>query len=104
MELIEQLFELFFKAVETGARLTFDFFEMLMSGIPIKNKEYSATFISQGELLSSRQHGFCLTGRRNLSIKNSYQNALVIGGTGTGKSSIVLVPSLYTMQSSFIVH
>ena len=52
----------------------------------------------------SYNKGFCLTGKRNLSVKNSYQNALVMGSTGTGKSSVVLIPSLYTMRGSFVIH
>lgn len=104
MTIIEQLFKILLTIVEAVFKFFFEFFETLIRGIPKKNKEYSATFISQGELLSSGQHGFCLTGRRNLSVKNSYQNALVVGGTGTGKSSVVLVPSLYSMVSSYIVN
>ncbi|HKR06137.1 MAG TPA: type IV secretory system conjugative DNA transfer family protein, partial [Bacteroidia bacterium] len=42
--------------------------------------------------------------KKNLSVKLSYQNALVIGGTGTGKSSVVLIPSLFSMRSSFVVN
>lgn len=104
MKLIEELFKIMLDLLEAGFKFLFEFVEMLISGIPKKNKEYKATFISQGELLSSREYGFCLTGRRNLSVKNSYQNALVVGGTGTGKSSVVLIPSLYSMVSSHIIH
>ena len=104
MNLIEQLFKLIFQLFEAAIKFAFEFFAMIISGIPKKNKGYKAEFASASVLLSSRQKGFCLTGRRNLSVKDSYQNALVIGGTGTGKSTIVLIPSLYTMGSSFIVH
>lgn len=63
-----------------------------------------ASFIPERNLLSRRHSGFCLTGKRNLSPKLSYQNAVIFGQTGTGKSSIVLLPSLFSMQGSFIVH
>lgn len=85
-------------------KFLFDFFSGLFSEVPKRNKKYNATFAPQRELLSSCQKGFCLTGRKNLSVQLSYQNALVIGGTGVGKSSVVLLPSLYTMNSSFVVH
>ncbi len=104
MNIVEQLFELFLKVFETSFKFLFEFFGEIISGVSKRNKEYTANFVSAGTLLSSRQNGFCLTGRRNLSMKDSYQNALVIGGTGTGKSSVVLIPSLYTMSSSFIIH
>jgi type IV secretion system protein VirD4 len=102
--MIDEFFKLIFSLLEAAFGFVFEFFEVLISGVPKKSKEYKADFISPSVLLSSRYKGFCLTGRRNLSVKDSYQNAIIIGGTGTGKSSIVLIPSLYSMQSSLIIH
>ncbi|MFA6922885.1 MAG: type IV secretory system conjugative DNA transfer family protein [Bacteroidales bacterium] len=66
---------------------------------------YNAEFASSSKVFSFfSDYGFCLTGKKNLSVKDSYQNAIVIGGTGTGKSSVVLIPSIFTMKSSLIVH
>ncbi len=104
MNLIQQLFLLLFQLLEAAVKFVFEFFEMLFTGIPKKRESYSAEFARGGTVLSRRAVGFCLTGRKNLSIKDSYQNALIIGGTGVGKSSVVLIPSLYTMRSSFVVH
>jgi type IV secretion system protein VirD4 len=104
MKLIEEIFLTIINILEASVKFIFEFIEVAITGIPKKNESYNAQFASSGILLSRRANGFCLTGRRNLSVKNSYQNALVIGGTGTGKSSIVLLPSIYTMQSSFIIH
>ena len=70
----------------------------------LPRSSYAATFISPKTVLAKHHLGFCISGTKNLSLKNSYQNALIIGGTGTGKSSTVLLPSLFTMQGSFIVH
>ena len=81
----------------------FEVLSMLFGG-DNRNTTCNADFISEREILSGFNKGFCLTGKRNLSVKDSYQNALVVGGTGVGKSSLVLIPSLYTMQSSFVVH
>lgn len=102
--MIDQLFKLLMQAIESLFGFLFEFFEVFISGIPKKNKKFSADFASPSSLFSRSFKGFCLTGRKNLSLKHSYQNALIIGGTGTGKSSVVLIPSLYTMQSSFIIH
>jgi type IV secretion system protein VirD4 len=104
MNIIESIFQLFLQALETLFSFLFEFIEMAITGIPKRKKGYNSSFISARNILSTYEHGFCLTGKRNLSIKNSYQNALIIGGTGVGKSSVVLIPSLYTMNSSFIVH
>ncbi len=104
MNIIEQLLKFVFDLLETAFRFSFEFIETSVLGLTKRKTSYSANFTNPAILLSRRQYGFCLTGRRNLSVKNSYQNALVIGGTGTGKSSVVLVPSLYTMHASYIVH
>lgn len=97
MKIISLIFEMF------GDILKY-IFEAIESAFSNNKNEYKAEFASQGILLSRYNHGFCLTGRRNLSTKDSYQNALVIGGTGVGKSSVVLIPSLFTMRGSFVVH
>ncbi len=68
------------------------------------NKEHKASFGLSSSLLSSFNHGFCLSGSKSLNRKSSYQNALVVGGTGVGKSSVVLIPSLFKMKGSFIIH
>jgi type IV secretion system protein VirD4 len=104
MSFIEQIIKLLLDLVIAAFTFLFEFIEQLASGVPKRKRQFNAEFVSAGSLLSSTSFGFCLDGKRSLSIKNSYQNALVIGGTGTGKSSIVLVPSLYRMQSSFVVH
>ena|ERR1035437_9028548 len=104
MNIIIQITEFIFRLLEGGLKFLFEFFELVITQIPKNNHEYNAEFVSQGTLLSNGNAGFCLTGGRNLTVKHSYQNALIIGGTGTGKSSVVLIPSLYTMEGSYIVH
>lgn len=104
MKIIEQLLILFIKLLESIFKGIFEFIQFAWTAIPKKKDSYNAEFVSAGTLLSSREYGFCLTGRRNLSVKNSYQNSLIIGGTGTGKSSVVLFPSLYSMKGSFVIH
>jgi len=81
-------------------------FEKLIDWLTGKkpSHKYEARFISEKSVLSKRHKGFCINGKYNLSLKDSYQNALIIGGTGTGKSSVTLIPSIYTMQGSMIIH
>lgn len=104
MPFIIKLFELFFNLLESALKFLFEFSEFAVSNIPKRKEGYNATFAPASTVLSSSYRGFCITGTQNLSVKNSYQNALVCGGTGTGKSSVVLLPSLFTMDGSFIVH
>ncbi len=71
-----------------------------------RKTEYTADFMPAGEVLSTYNKGFCLTGKRSLSIEASYSNALVIGGSGSGKSSRVLIPSILRMMgaSGLVIH
>lgn len=71
-----------------------------------RKTEYTADFMPAGEVLSTYNKGFCLTGKRSLSIEASYMNALVIGGSGSGKSARVLIPSILKMMgaSSLVMH
>ena len=85
MSFIEQIFILFFQLIESGIRFVFEFFEMLFSGMPGNNKEYKAEFASASTLLSSWNHGFNISGRRSLTIKDSYKGAMIISPTGGGK-------------------
>lgn len=77
--------------------------EQLVDGSQRKEK-YDAKFESSSSLLSSFNGGFNLTGRLKLSIKNSYQNVLISSPTGGGKTSVAILPSIYSMKGSFIVH
>lgn len=104
MKFIIQLVEFSFTLLESALRFLFEFLEVVIKGIPKKNEGFHADFAPASALFSSSHKGFCLTGKSNLSVKLSYQNAMAIGGTGSGKTSVVLIPSLYTMDSSFVVH
>lgn len=104
MNIVEQFFNLIVQLLTAVFQSLFEVIELLFTDAPKKNKGYHADFASSGSLLSSWNRGYCLTGRKNMTAKDSYQNALIIGGTGSGKSSVVLIPSLFSMHASFIIH
>ncbi len=89
-----------FEAILTGLG------DIAVSSVKGNRKEqYNADFIPANKILFSTEAGFCLTGNRSLTNKDSYSNAVVFGGSGSGKSSVVLIPSILKMtQSSSIVH
>jgi hypothetical protein len=84
MKIIEQLFILIFDLLESIIKGIVELIRLAVTEIPAKKEGYNAKFTSAGTLLSCRNSGFCLTGRRNLTLKDSYQNSLIVGGTGTG--------------------
>lgn len=104
MQTIKQIFTIIFQLLGVMLNMLAELLTFLMSNWGGKNKEYKADFAAGSGLLSFWNKGFCLSGRKNLTVKDSYQNALIIGGTGTGKSSVVLIPSLFSMKSSFVIH
>jgi len=68
-----------------------------------KNHDYQGEFLDERDILSKWNKGFNLTGIRSLSIKDSYSNGIVFGGSGVGKTSVVLIPSILSMDASLII-
>ena len=101
MESITIFFRILYKIIDNIFIFIYETIEVVFSK---RNTEYKAEFSPAGTLLSSFNYGYCLTGKRSLTCKNSYQNAIVIGGTGVGKSSVVLIPSIFKMRGSFVIH
>lgn len=62
-----------------------------------RKTEYTANFAEAHTILGKYESGFCLTGCHSLSIQESYRNGLVLGGSGSGKSSTVLINSALLM-------
>jgi type IV secretion system protein VirD4 len=63
-----------------------------------KRKEsYDADFLSETEILSRWNKGFCLTGVRTMTKKMSCSNCSVYGASGSGKSSTIIVPSAFSL-------
>jgi len=62
-----------------------------------RKTEFNADFISVAKVLQNSDIGFCLDGENCLSISESYKNAIILGGSGSGKSSTVLINSALFM-------
>lgn len=103
-KMITKIFDITFSIIEGTLKTGFDVMESAVSGMSSRKKEYTAEFASQWSLLSPWNKGFCITGNKNLSLKDSYQNALIFGSTGTGKGVCVCIPTIFSMQGSFIIH
>lgn len=80
---------------------------VVVSFFPEERKtEFDADFISENELLSEWNKGFCINGRKSLTISDSTKHVLITGATGAYKSSGILIPSIQKMceHSSLIVN
>jgi len=83
--------------------------EFAVSAFPSRRKtQFTADFLSSDsrQFPQEQERGFCITGTRSLSIEDSYSNAIVIGGSGSGKTSRILIPSILKMasSSSLVIH
>ena len=85
--------------VETGGGSVRQFF-----GGTVRRSR-SASFISSAEmnrLLNSRNKGMLFGAGRRLSLENSYMHTLILGATGSGKTTAYVLPNLYESKTSII--
>ena len=103
IQIINGLFQIIFSIFEA---LVSGIGELIVSASASKRKQnYNADFLPANKLLSATDAGFCLTGNKCLSIEESFSNAICFGGSGSGKSSRILIPSILKMtESSLVVH
>ena len=105
IQIISLLFELVFGLIKAIADIFIEFIAALTT--QARKTEYNADFIPARHAMHGNDTGFCLTGNLSLSIEESTKNALVLGGSGSGKSSIVLINSALRMgrgNSSLIIN
>src|SRR5258706_8793084 len=68
---------------------------LLVAALADKKKEhtYNAEWGDSFLHLSSRNHGFAITGSKALTKDISHENCALFGPTGSGKSSVVIISS-----------
>lgn len=102
MKLIEALFEVIIQIVKG----IFDLLQVIFGTNPHSQKgKYTANFMSFWDriyLVSSWNKGVCIDGKRKLRISKSLEHILTIGGSGTGKTSTVVIPSILRSNTSFV--
>src|ERR1044071_10261720 len=80
---------------------------ILISLFTRQTHTYNAEFAKRYKYLSMFNKGFCLNGVRSLTRKRSYQNVLVAGSTGSGKTSCIIISSIFSLarrRSSMVIH
>jgi len=95
IKVLNAVFELCFNLVSELLALIYDFIAYL-TGYKKKN-ELTAEFVDVSRVLERFGSGFCLTGEYSLSIEDSYKNTIALGGSGSGKSSTILINSALLM-------
>lgn len=105
IRIISAVFELIFLLLSEVFTGLFDFISSLIQSS--RKTEFNADFIPADKILQRKDTGFCLDGKFCLSILESHRNAIIFGGSGSGKSTCVLVNSALFMSqgnSSLIIN
>lgn len=98
------MFDILTSIAEGFFKIFVELFSLVFGSFQKKNG-YQADFASESILLSRWwKHGFALTGRKNISVKDSFMNALIAGSTGSGKSQVCILPTIFTTTASLIIH
>lgn len=95
IKVIGFVFELVFELLSAIITGIFEFISALFD--QERKTEFDATFVPSHEILRKKDKGFCLTGEYSLTISDSYKNAIALGGSGSGKSSTILINSALLM-------
>ncbi len=105
----EKIKKFLFKALEITLYRAGQFLELLesmLSGLVdlISETDHSlnASFDNESSILSKRNQGFCLTPQR-ISQSLSAQGVLINGNTGSGKSTVSVIPSILSTIGSQLI-
>jgi len=67
------------------------------------NKGYNAQFGYTYQIASRANKGFLISTYRKLTRKKSFENLIICGGTGSGKTSKLLIPILFNLKNCSLV-
>ena len=98
-------------------KLIVDFLVVIMHGIfgllallfgkSLNNRgKYDGKYLSRFQRwkeINRRNRGVCVNGTHSISLERSLTHTLIVGGSGSGKSSTVIIPSIQRGESSFFV-
>lgn len=85
--------------VEAIIKHILDFF-----GPAARSHALTASFGDKHDVLRSQYAGFTVNGTLHMRRADSFRNLLVIGSTGSGKTTTCLLPSILHLQGSLVIH
>ncbi|MEZ4850656.1 MAG: type IV secretory system conjugative DNA transfer family protein [Bacteroidia bacterium] len=105
MKIIEDLLAFVFAGFATVFEWVFHLIEKRLgieSNKPTSSP-HNSKFISSSKVLKKKNTGFCLDGKKQLSSEDSHRHAIIYGPSGTGKSKVVIQPTIYRVDGSMII-
>ncbi len=79
-----------------------DFFSALIDAFE-KKQGFNAEFGSEGDVASRFNKGFLISKHRKLTRRQSFENVLLAGPTGSGKTTRLLLKNLYTLKNCSLI-
>jgi len=83
---------------------TGEFLDGILNKIAGNKNSLSASWERESKLISARYKGFSVTGKKNLSVKQSRNNMMIVSPSGGGKTTTVIYPSVFNIESSMIIN
>ncbi len=97
IKILETIFSIIIEILMGLFKAIFDVFGEIFSSKPEKKLDLDADFFTGTGLLSSSNKGFSVTGNKAITTAKSYENMLLLGGSGSGKSSRITNPTIYNL-------
>ncbi|KJJ39881.1 type IV secretory system conjugative DNA transfer family protein [Aequorivita vladivostokensis] len=78
--------------------------DQLSIALSKKDHTHKARFERESKLVSANNKGFCVTGTKHLSVKQSEEQMIVVSPSGGGKTTTIILPSCYNIDHSLIIN
>lgn len=69
-----------------------------------KDHSVNAKFGVENKLISKKNKGWCVDGKRFLNLEASRRNFCVVAGSGKGKSQVHIFPTILNSESSMVIN
>ncbi|QTE35864.1 type IV secretory system conjugative DNA transfer family protein [Mucilaginibacter gossypii] len=97
-----EIISILLECIQFMFSLIADIFSVIIDAFA-KQKGFNAEFGSERSISSRFNKGFVISKNRRLSRKASFSNLLLVGPTGSGKTSRILLKNLYSLKQSSII-
>lgn len=79
---------------------TEEFLDGILQELLGKNHGLKANFTKPSRLISARNKGFSVTGKKHLSVAQSQNNMMIVSPSGGGKTTSIIYPSIFNIALS----
>ncbi|QEM12978.1 type IV secretory system conjugative DNA transfer family protein [Mucilaginibacter rubeus] len=99
---MKEIISILLKCIQFIFSLIADLFSAIVDAFS-KQKGFNAEFGSERSIASRFNNGFVISKNRRLSRKASFSNLLLVGPTGSGKTSRILLKNLFALKKCSLI-